>query len=701
MFMILDGRDRFYQWDLDRKLIVTDESIDEVHFCNRTDDCSLICEVYADGELRLVDVPNILLTQDWRINVYAYDGNYTKHCEQYEVVSRTKPADYVYTETEIKNYDELAARIAQIEENGISDEAVEGAIERYLEENNISVDLTGVATEEYVDEKIKTIELTPGPQGPQGEPGKDGQDGKDGERGPQGEQGPRGYQGPQGEPGAQGPQGERGLQGLTGPVGPQGLQGEPGPQGPKGADGTMTFSDLTEEQKESLRGPQGIQGEQGPQGEPGKDGQDGAPGEQGPAGPEGPQGPQGEKGEPGEQGPQGEVGPQGPEGPAGKDGANGSDYVLTEADKQEIAGMVEVTGGAGGSVDIPVYRIASYGSIQEEDKATIIKISDHFAVGDVLNKDYMVTIFGNPALSIYDEWGGNTTGYLYINFIYRSRYTGSASNVGSVFAQDAPGSIAYFKANKKGTGTSSVGFLPLRARDVIIPASASPTGADANLVDAMTPLVESINNLNENAVTADSVSSAVYAMSNGLTSDDYGYRTFSHQYLAKNPMFDNSAETMENLMKNYVVKFDGDSNTWEEVFAALKAGCVVYCPNGNITFIYDDLVAHGITVGKSWMSASSPSNFGFSADFTAGSSYYYWLNGNVLNRIFSWYGQYIPNIRNNFLYDFKSAGAGLSAMTIPEAIKEVATRDLTLLSPNGTTYKLTVADDGTLSAVTV
>lgn len=220
--MILDGRDSFYQWDLDRKLIVTDESIDEVHFCNRTDDCSLVCEVYQDGELRLVNVPNILLQTDWDIKVYAYDGNYTKHGAKYRVYSRTKPADYVYTETEIKNYDELAARIDEIEKNGISEEVIEDAVERYLDENGINVDMTGYAKESYVDEKIEAIELTPGPAGPQGPAGQDGKDGAQGPQGPKGEQGPRGYTGAQGEPGATGPQGPRGETGLTGPQGPKG-----------------------------------------------------------------------------------------------------------------------------------------------------------------------------------------------------------------------------------------------------------------------------------------------------------------------------------------------------------------------------------------------------------------------------------------------------------------------------------------------
>ena len=67
-----------------------------------------------------------------------------------------------------------------------------------------------------VNYSIRTIELTPGPQGEQGEPGPTGI---------QGEMGPMGPQGPQGERGADG------AQGLQGEQGPQGPQGEPGQDG--------------------------------------------------------------------------------------------------------------------------------------------------------------------------------------------------------------------------------------------------------------------------------------------------------------------------------------------------------------------------------------------------------------------------------------------------------------------------------------
>lgn len=105
--------------------------------------------------------------------------------------------------------------------------------------------------------------------------------------------------------------------------------------------------------KEST-GPQGPAGPQGPKGDKGDRG------EPGPRGLTGATGPKGEKGEKGERGATGAMGPQGPAGTKGAKGdtgatgpagANGKDYVLTEADKQEIARMVEVPGGVGAAID--------------------------------------------------------------------------------------------------------------------------------------------------------------------------------------------------------------------------------------------------------------------------------------------------------------------------------------------------------------
>ena len=117
MFKIYDGRDSFYQWDLNRKLIVYDNTISEVHFSNRMSDNALVCEVYTDNGLTLVNVPNILLQQSYAVNVYAYDGEFTRHSISFEVKPRTKPTDYVYTETEVKNWEEIKADVEQLYKN--------------------------------------------------------------------------------------------------------------------------------------------------------------------------------------------------------------------------------------------------------------------------------------------------------------------------------------------------------------------------------------------------------------------------------------------------------------------------------------------------------------------------------------------------------------------------------------------------------
>lgn len=146
MFKILDGRDNFYQWDIDRKIVVEDRTIKEVHFCNKTDDCSLVCEAYEEDGVWVVNVPNVLLQTDWRIRVYAYDGSYTKHADCFHVIARSKPADYIYTETEVKSFEkleeEMRSAIQEIKDNAPSgksayeiavDDGFEGTEEEWLE----------------------------------------------------------------------------------------------------------------------------------------------------------------------------------------------------------------------------------------------------------------------------------------------------------------------------------------------------------------------------------------------------------------------------------------------------------------------------------------------------------------------------------------------------------------------------------------
>lgn len=107
MFKLEDGREELTQWDLDRRVIVSDKAVTEVHFCNRTDKCSLCTEVYEDNGARVADIPNILLQSDLPIKVYAYDGCYTKHMTTYKVNKRTQPTDYAYSETQIVTWQSI------------------------------------------------------------------------------------------------------------------------------------------------------------------------------------------------------------------------------------------------------------------------------------------------------------------------------------------------------------------------------------------------------------------------------------------------------------------------------------------------------------------------------------------------------------------------------------------------------------------
>lgn len=172
MFKIEDGREYFYQWDLDRRLIIEDNSITQVHFCNRTDDCSLVCEVYIEDSKRKVNVPNILLQDTWSINVYAYDSNYTKHSEQFKVKKRSKPADYIYTETEVFNYEQIKEQLDTIIEQGVSEEQLATGINNYFEKNPLTAEdvgalpdtteipsIEGLATEDYVMTVVGNLDI--------------------------------------------------------------------------------------------------------------------------------------------------------------------------------------------------------------------------------------------------------------------------------------------------------------------------------------------------------------------------------------------------------------------------------------------------------------------------------------------------------------------------------------------------------------
>ena len=134
----------FWQWDLDRKLIVEDAGVcSQVHFYNGFGE-ALVCLIRNEDGFRVVDVPNILLQKSEPIQAYLYavakDGTRTRSSHCFSVIGRSRPTEYVYTETEVFNYAYLDKRLKELEGEGLAN-----AVADYLEKNPVQA---GATTEE-------------------------------------------------------------------------------------------------------------------------------------------------------------------------------------------------------------------------------------------------------------------------------------------------------------------------------------------------------------------------------------------------------------------------------------------------------------------------------------------------------------------------------------------------------------------------
>lgn len=123
MFKLIDGRAYCYQWDTGQKVTMDGLAPGmQVHFSHLSDNDPNALVVVAKEEDGIVfaDVPNILLQTAGIMKIYGYITNgsagYTKTYSPLHVAARAKPADYVYTETELKNYEALQIQISEIKE---------------------------------------------------------------------------------------------------------------------------------------------------------------------------------------------------------------------------------------------------------------------------------------------------------------------------------------------------------------------------------------------------------------------------------------------------------------------------------------------------------------------------------------------------------------------------------------------------------
>lgn len=122
-----NGRKTFYQWDLDQKLVLTEiEGELDVHFWQEGQSEALVVTPTTEGGLVLVAVPNILLQNALPLKIYIWRkdiGAFTTHQQIFQVLEREKPADYVYTETEVKRWEDVDARSQEALETAKSLEA--------------------------------------------------------------------------------------------------------------------------------------------------------------------------------------------------------------------------------------------------------------------------------------------------------------------------------------------------------------------------------------------------------------------------------------------------------------------------------------------------------------------------------------------------------------------------------------------------
>ena len=120
---VLGPKPYFWQWDVGQKLVVNNTECGEVHFCNGTDDCAIIVPIKTmeDGA-RVVKVPDILLQTATPIKAYLFqrheDGAETVTKYVVQVLARSRPADYVYTEEEFRSWIGLEERVAVLEKGG-------------------------------------------------------------------------------------------------------------------------------------------------------------------------------------------------------------------------------------------------------------------------------------------------------------------------------------------------------------------------------------------------------------------------------------------------------------------------------------------------------------------------------------------------------------------------------------------------------
>lgn len=164
-----DTINRFYQWDIDQKIVIDLNGCDErylqnppeVHFSNSSRKEALVVRstVKYAGDIIIADIPNILLQEPYPLLVYVYltdaDDSSSQKTILYSEIpvrKRAKPSDYLYVE----NITRITAEMIKKEIESSTETARTNAIN---EINNVKTESIATVTDTR-DTAVNTITQT-------------------------------------------------------------------------------------------------------------------------------------------------------------------------------------------------------------------------------------------------------------------------------------------------------------------------------------------------------------------------------------------------------------------------------------------------------------------------------------------------------------------------------------------------------------
>lgn len=123
---LADGRRYFWQWDTEQYLIAQELPIGaEIHFDMPECNIPLKTLIELRGDKYVCRVPDELLQHSGSFTIWAYVvdntigdaiGNRTVYTKSFDVQKREKPPGYVYTATELVNFENLNRRLTEVED---------------------------------------------------------------------------------------------------------------------------------------------------------------------------------------------------------------------------------------------------------------------------------------------------------------------------------------------------------------------------------------------------------------------------------------------------------------------------------------------------------------------------------------------------------------------------------------------------------